>query len=181
MELTEKTVSSQKIFDGRVLHIVLDEVELPDGRHSKREVVNHPGGAAVAALDDENNLYFVRQYRYPYKEVVLELPAGKLEKGSTPLENAKRELLEETGAVGYSFISLGQVYPSPGYTSEIIHLYACKINSDGAQELDDGEFLNTEKIPLSKAVEMVLNNQIPDSKTQIAVLKTAALLHSGRI
>ncbi len=181
MELTEKTVSSQKIFDGRVLHIVLDEVELPDGRHSNREVVNHPGGAAVAALDDENNLYFVRQYRYPYKEVVLELPAGKLEKGSTPLENAKRELLEETGAVGYSFISLGQVYPSPGYTSEIIHLYACKVKSDGAQELDDGEFLNTEKIPLSKAVEMVLNNQISDSKTQIAVLKTAALLHSGRI
>ena len=173
MELFEKTLDSKKIFDGRVLHIVLDEVELPDGKRSKREVVNHPGGVCVAALDEDNNLSFVKQFRYPYKEVVLELPAGKLEKGSTPLENGKRELLEETG--------LGQVYPSPGYTSEIIHLYACRVKSQGEQKLDEGEFLNVEKIPLNKAVEMVLNNMIPDSKTQIAVLKTAALLKSGKI
>ncbi len=181
MELFEKTISSQSVFDGTVLHITLDEIELPDGKKSKREVVNHQGGVAVAALDDDNNLLFVRQFRYPYKEVVLELPAGKLEKGSTPLENGKRELLEETGAEGYSYISLGQVYPSPGYTSEIIHLYACKVKSEGDSRPDDGEFLNVEKIPLNKAVEMVLNNQIPDSKTQIAVLKTAMLLNSGKI
>lgn len=181
MELFEKTISSQSVFDGTVLHITLDEIELPDGKKSKREVVNHQGGVAVAALDDDNNLLFVRQFRYPYKEVVLELPAGKLEKGSTPLENGKRELLEETGAEGYSYISLGQVYPSPGYTSEIIHLYACKVKSEGNSRPDDGEFLNVEKIPLNKAVEMVLNNQIPDSKTQIAVLKTAMLLNSGKI
>ena len=170
MELFEKTLDSKKIFDGRVLHIVLDEVELPDGKRSKREVVNHPGGVCVAALDEDNNLSFVK-----------ELPAGKLEKGSTPLENGKRELLEETGLEGYSYISLGQVYPSPGYTSEIIHLYACRVKSQGEQKLDEGEFLNVEKIPLNKAVEMVLNNMIPDSKTQIAVLKTAALLKSGKI
>ena len=181
MELFEKTISSQSVFDGTVLHITLDEIELPDGKKSKRVVVNHQGGVAVAALDDDNNLLFVRQFRYPYKEVVLELPAGKLEKGSTPLENGKRELLEETGAEGYSYISLGQVYPSPGYTSEIIHLYACKVKSEGDSRPDDGEFLNVEKIPLNKAVEMVLNNQIPDSKTQIAVLKTAMLLNSGKI
>ena len=174
MELFEKTLDSKKIFDGRVLHIVLDEVELPDGKRSKREVVNHPGGVCVAALDEDNNLSFVKQFRYPYKEVVLELPAGKLEKGSTPLENGKRELLEETGLEGYS-------YMSPGYTSEIIHLYACRVKSQGEQKLDEGEFLNVEKIPLNKAVEMVLNNMIPDSKTQIAVLKTAALLKSGKI
>lgn len=181
MELFEKTLSSQNVFDGTVLHITLDEIELPNGEKSKREVVNHQGGVAVAALDDDNNLFFVKQFRYPYKEVVLELPAGKLEKGSTPLENGKRELLEETGAQGYSYISLGQVYPSPGYTSEIIHLYACKVQSEGESRPDDGEFLNVEKIPLNKAVEMVLNNQIPDSKTQIAVLKTAMLLNSGKI
>ena len=151
MELFEKTLDSKKIFDGRVLHIVLDEVELPDGKRSKREVVNHPGGVCVAALDDDNNLSFVKQFRYPYKEVVLELPAGKLEKGSTPLENG------------------------------IIHLYACRVKSQGEQKLDEGEFLNVEKISLNKAVEMVLNNMIPDSKTQIAVLKTAALLKSGKI
>lgn len=181
MKLTEKTLSSKSVFDGRILHITLDEIELPNGKKSKREVVNHPGGVTVAALDEDNNLLFVRQFRYPYKEVVLELPAGKLEKGSTPLENGKRELMEETGAEGYSYISLGQLYPSPGYTSEIIHLYACKIKSQGSSNPDDGEFLNIEKIPLDKAVEMVLNNQIPDAKTQVAVLKTAMLIKSGKI
>lgn len=181
MKLTEKTLSSKSVFDGRILHITLDEIELPNGKKSKREVVNHPGGVTVAALDEDNNLLFVRQFRYPYKEVVLELPAGKLEKGSTPLENGKRELMEETGAEGYSYISLGQLYPSPGYTSEIIHLYACKVKSQGSSNPDDGEFLNVEKIPLDKAVEMVLNNQIPDAKTQVAVLKTAMLIKSGKI
>ncbi len=181
MDLTEKTLSSKSVFDGRILHITLDEVELPNGKKSKREVVNHPGGVAVAALDGDNNLLFVRQFRYPYKEIVLELPAGKLEKGSTPLENGNRELLEETGAEGYSYISLGQVYPSPGYTAEIIHLYACRVKSEGESKPDDGEFLNVEKIPLDKAVEMVLNNMIPDAKTQIAVLKTALLLQSHKI
>lgn len=181
MNLTEKTLSSQLVFDGKILHITLDEIELPDGKRSKREVVNHPGGVTVAALDDEDNLYFVKQFRYPYKEQVLELPAGKLEKGSTPLENGKRELLEETGAEGYSYMSLGQVYPSPGYTNEIIHLYVCRVKTEGESQLDDGEFLNVEKIPLDKAVEMVLNNQIPDAKTQVAVLKTAMLLKSGKI
>ena len=112
---------------------------------------------------------------------MFELPAGKLEKGSTPLENGKRELLEETGAIGYSYISLGQVYPSPGYTSEVIHLYACRVQNEGESKPDDGEFLNVDKIPLDKAVEMVLNNIIPDAKTQIAVLKTAMLLKSGKI
>ena len=139
MELFEKTLDSKKIFDGRVLHIVLDEVELPDGKRSKSEVDNHPGGVCVAALDEDNNLTCVKQFRYPYKEVVLELPAGKLEKGSTPLENGKRELLEETGLEGYSYISLGQVYPSPGYTSEIIHLYACRVKSHGEHKLVEGE------------------------------------------
>ncbi|MCH5297318.1 MAG: NUDIX hydrolase [Ruminococcus sp.] len=181
MKLTEKTLSSKTVFDGRILHITVDDIELPDGTTSKREVVNHPGGVVIAALDNENNLLFVRQFRYPYKEVVLELPAGKLEKGSTPLENGKRELLEETGAEGYSYISLGQIYPSPGYTNEIIHMYACKIKNMGDSRPDEGEFVNLEKIPLNKAVEMVLNNQIPDAKTQIAVLKTAMLLESGKI
>ena len=96
MELTEKTLSSKTIFDGKIVNLTFDEVILPDGTQAKREVVNHPGGVTVVALTDENEVLFVRQFRYPYKEVVLELPAGKLEKGSAPLENGKRELLEET-------------------------------------------------------------------------------------
>ena len=181
MNLTETTISQKDIFNGKILHVIHDEVELEDGTRTMREVVRHPGGVCVAAVDDDSNLLFVRQFRYPYKEVVLELPAGKLEKGATPLENGKRELREETGAEGYSYISLGQVYPSPGYTDEIIHLYACRVRSVGEACPDEGEFLNVERIPVIKAAEMVLNNRIFDAKTQIAVLKTAALLQSGKI
>lgn len=181
MELTEKTLNSKVMFEGRILKMMVDDVELPDGSTSFREIVGHPGGVCVAPIDDDNYLYFVKQYRYPYHEIVLELPAGKLEKGMSPLDNGKRELKEEVGAEGYSFISLGQVYPSPGYTQEIIHLYACKIKNIGNQQLDQGEFLNVEKIHIDKAVEMVLNNQLPDSKTQIAILKLSMLLKSGKI
>ncbi|MBR1482811.1 MAG: NUDIX hydrolase [Ruminococcus sp.] len=181
MKTTETTLNSHEIFHGRVLHMFHDTVSLPDGSTAMREIVRHPGGVCVAALDEQNNLFFVRQFRYPYAEEVLELPAGKLEKGMTPLENGKRELLEETGATGYSYISLGQVYPTPGYTDEIIHLYACRLQSQGESCPDEGELLNVEKIPLDRAVEMVLNNRIPDAKTQIAVLKTKLLLDSGNI
>ncbi len=175
MKLFEKTIDSKEIFDGKVIRVVCDKVELEDGSTSMREVVEHPGGVCVAALTENNELLFVRQFRYPYKEVLLELPAGKLEKGQSPLENGKRELLEETGAVGREYMTLGKIYPSPGYCGEIIHIYFCKVDSYGKQRLDEGEFLNIEKIPLKKAVEMVLNNEISDSKTQIAVLKTALL------
>ena len=181
MELTEKTLNSKVMFEGRILKMMVDDVELPDGSTSFREIVGHPGGVCVAPIDDDNNLYFVKQYRYPYHEIVLELPAGKLEKGMSPLDNGKRELKEEVGAEGYSFISLGQVYPSPGYTQEIIHLYACKIKNIGNQQLDQGEFLNVEKIHIDKAVEMVLNHQLPYSNTQIAILKLSMLLKSGKI
>ena len=112
---------------------------------------------------------------------MLELPAGKLEKGSTPLENGKRELMEETGCTGYSFTSLGKLYPSTGYTNEIIHLYACRVKSTGEQSPDEDEFLDVLKIPMEKAVEMVLNNQIADAKTQVTILKLDALLRLKKI
>lgn len=181
MELFEKTLSSRSIYDGRVIGVTVDDVELENGHKTQREVVSHPGGVCIAALTENNELLFVRQFRYPYKEVVLELPAGKLEKGQSPLENGKRELAEETGAVAASYIPLGKLYPSPGYCGEIIHLYFCRVLRFENKNPDDDEFLKTEKIPLDTAVEMVLNNQIPDSKTQVAVLKTAMLKNLGKI
>lgn len=179
MKLYEKTLKSTDIFVGKVIHVMHDEVELENGEKAMREIVAHPGGVCIAALDENNELFFVRQFRCPYKEVTLELPAGKLEKGQTPLENGKRELLEETGAVGREYMSLGKLYPSPGYCGEIIHLYFCRVDHYERQQLDSDEFLNVEKISLDRAVEMVLNNEIPDSKTQVAVLKTAALINKG--
>lgn len=176
MNLTEKKLDSNLIYDGKVIKVTVDNIELPNGEKAKREVVGHRGGVCIAALTKDDELLFVRQYRYPYKEVVLELPAGKLEAGDTPLENGKRELKEETGAVGTGYVSLGKFYPSPGYCGEIIHLYFCKIEGYGEQNLDDDEFLNVEKIHIDKAVEMVLNNEIPDGKSQTAILKTAMML-----
>lgn len=136
MEHFEKTVSSEVIFDGKVIHVTHDEVELENGSRAMREIVGHPGGVCVAALTEDNELLFVKQFRYPYKEVLIELPAGKLEKGQTPLENGKRELLEETGAVGREYMTLGKLYPSPGYCGEIIHLYFCKVDHYEQQSPD---------------------------------------------
>ena len=176
MELTEKTLSSKSVFDGRILHITLDEIELPDGKKSKREVVNHPGGVTVAALDEDNNLLFVRQFRYPHGKVLLELPAGKLEWGENHFECGKRELLEETGCTAEVFTYLGCLLPTPAYDTEVIHMYMAKKLCRDKQKLDEDEFLEVMTIPLDKAVEMVINNEIEDAKTQLAILKTAALL-----
>jgi ADP-ribose pyrophosphatase len=182
MKLEEKRVSSKTLYEGKIVTLTLDDVELPNGEPAKREVVKHPAGVCVAALTDEKELLFVKQYRYPFREVLLELPAGKIDDASTsPLENGRRELLEETGAVGYNYVPLGAFYVSPGFTDEVDYLYFCRVDHFESQQLDEDEFVNVERIPLDKAVEMVLNNLIPDGKTQTAVLKTALLLKNAEL
>lgn len=181
MELFEKTLESRVVYKGRVVTLLVDKAELPGGQVCVREVVGHAGAVAVAPLAPDGSLVFVRQFRYPYREAMLELPAGKLEPGEDPLEASRRELLEETGAQAESFHSLGKFYPSPGYCGEVIHLYAATGLRFSQQNLDEDEFLNVETIPLERAVEMVLNNEIPDGKTQTAVLKLCLLLQNGEI
>ena len=176
MELTEKTLSSEKIFDGRILHIRRDTVQLPNGAQAFREVVDHPGGVCVLALDGENRALLVSQFRYPYQEVLRELPAGKLEYGEDPREAAVRELREETGAVPGAFSSLGELYPSPGYCGEIIRMYLARDLSFGSTDLDEDEFLNVERVPFDTLVEQVLSGDIRDAKTIAAVLKAKLLL-----
>ena len=180
-KLIEKTLNQTYHFKGRIIRLRVDDVALSDGSTTIREIVEHPGGVCVAALTADGKLPFVRQFRYPYSEIVTELPAGKLEKGEDPFEAVKRELAEEVGAHGTNWRSMGNLYPSPGYCGEIIRLYACDIDTSGESHPDEGEFLEVEYISLDKAVEMVLNNQLPDAKTQIAVLKTKLLLDSGKI
>ncbi|MDE7010017.1 MAG: NUDIX hydrolase [Oscillospiraceae bacterium] len=176
MELTEKTISSEEIFSGRILHIRRDTVELPGGGRSFREVVDHPGGVCVLALDDENRVLLVRQFRYPYEKVLTELPAGKLEIGEDPEQAALRELREETGAVPGTFQSLGELYPSPGYCGEIIRMYLARELTFGEAALDEGEFLNVERMDFARLVELVLSGEIRDAKTIAAVLKAKLLL-----
>lgn len=181
MDLTEKQLNAEYKFEGKIIRVRVDDALLPNGRISKREVVEHNGGVMVAPMDSDGNLYFVNQFRYPYFEVVTELPAGKLEKGEDPYKAGIRELKEETGATAEKIISLGKLYPSPGYCGEIIHLYLATGLSFGEKNPDDDEFLEVKKIHISKAVEMVMDGALPDSKTQVGILKIARLLENGKI
>lgn len=171
MNLTETPISQNIIYRGKIITVRVDDARLPNGATSKREVVEHPGGVCIAALTGQDELLFVRQFRYPYGEVILELPAGKLNAGEDPLPAGKRELKEETGATAAHYESLGQLYPSPGYCGEIIHLYLATGLSFGDMCPDEDEFLEVERIPLKTAVGMVMSGEIKDAKTQAAVLK----------
>ena len=180
MHLEEKTLSSEQKFDGKLVKLYVDSVELEDGKKSFREVIKHPGGVCVLPMDEEGNVLFVRQFRYPHKKVLLEIPAGKLEYGENPSECGIRELKEETGCTCDRYEYLGSLIPTPAYCGEVIHMYLARGLHYGEQKLDSGEFLDIEKIPLDRAVEMIMNNEIEDSKTQIAVLKTRLKLDSER-
>lgn len=171
MNLNEQPLSADYKYRGRIINLRVDTALLPNGSSAIREVVEHPGGVCVAALTEDGCLLFVRQFRYPYQKVLLELPAGKLDPGEDPLEAGKRELREETGAEAARYESLGELYPSPGYCGEIIHLYAATGLTFGQMSPDEDEFLEVEKIPLEEAARMVLDNEIADAKTQAAVLK----------
>ncbi len=175
MNLTETPLKQDYRYRGKIVNLRVDEARLPNGATALREVIEHPGGVCIAALTEKDELLFVRQFRYPYGEVVLELPAGKLSPGENPLEAGRRELREETGASAADYVSLGQLYPSPGYCGEIIHLYAATDLTFGEMQPDEDEFLEVERIPLDEAVRLVLENRVPDAKTQTAVLKLYAL------
>ena len=177
MELTEKTLNEEYIYKGRIIKVRRDEVELPNGHKSMREVVEHSGGVCVLPLTDRDEVIFVRQFRYPYKEVILEIPAGKRDHGEeSPLECGKRELAEETGAKADKYTSLGELYPSPGFCGEVIYMFLATGLTFGDTNPDEDEFLNVEKIPFDKALDMVLSDEIKDSKTQCALMKAAILL-----
>ena len=181
MDLTEKPVKQEYLYKGKILNLRVDDALMPNGSIAKREIVEHNGGVMIAPLDEEGYLYFVDQFRYPYMEIVTELPAGKLEKGEDSLDAGIRELKEETGAVAEKIISLGKLYPSPGYCGEIIHLYLATGLSFGEQKPDEDEFLEVKRIHLDEAVKMVMDGTIRDSKTQVAILKIKRLMDEGKI
>ncbi len=182
MNLIEKELSREYIYKGKIINLRRDTALLPDGREAFREVVEHPGGVAVAALTDNDEILMVRQFRYPYGEVILEIPAGKRNsRDEVPLECGRRELREETGAVAENFFSLGELYPTPGYVDEVIYIFGATGLSFGDTDPDDDEFLEVDRIPLEKAVEMVLSGEIKDAKTGLAVLKLKLLRDIGKI
>lgn len=171
-KLIEETIDSDIKFEGRVFKTIVKTVKLSDGSTSFREIVKHNGGACVLAVDDDLNCYMVRQFRSPFEEILLEVPAGKIEIGEDPKVCAIRELHEEAGLIADEIIELGQEIVSPGYDSEIIHLYAARGLHYIGEKPDEGEFLNCEKIPLKELARMADNGEIRDSKTLLCIYKT---------
>lgn len=176
MHLQEKTITSETVYEGRIFTIVHDTAELENGESAVRDVLLHSGGVCIIPVTENNEIFMVKQFRYPFREVTTEIPAGKLEKGENPHDCGKRELLEETGCTCTEYIYLGEIYPTPAYNTEIIHVYLAKGLEYEKQNLDDDEFLDVEKIPLSDAVRLVMDGTIKDAKTQVAILKTARIL-----
>ncbi len=180
MHLEEKTIESKQVFDGKIVKLFVDKAELEDGKQVMREVIKHPGGVCVVPLNEKNEVLMVEQFRYPHQKVLTEIPAGKLEYGESHHECGLRELKEETGCTCDEYIYLGSLIPTPAYDSEVIHMYLARGLHYGEQKLDSGEFLDIKKIPLDKAVDMIMNNEIQDSKTQAAILKTKLLLEKEK-
>lgn len=176
MNLEEKQLSFDYKFRGRIINLRVDEALLPNGATATREIVEHNGGICVVPITEENEVLMVEQFRYPYSEVVLEIPAGKRDGDEEPLEGGKRELKEETGATAESYTFLGELYPSPGYCGEIIYMYLATGLSYGETNPDEDEFLNVKKIPLDVAIKMIMNGEIKDAKTQAAILKAERML-----
>ncbi|MDD6279751.1 MAG: NUDIX domain-containing protein [Ruminococcus sp.] len=176
MHLKETQLRSEVRYDGPVFTVTSDIAELEDGTSALRDVVHHNGGVCVIPITENNEIYVVKQFRYPFQTVTVEIPAGKINKGENHYDCGKRELLEETGCTCEEYSYLGCLYPTPAYDTEIIHIYMARGLSRGNQNLDSDEFLDVEKIPLESAVDMVMNGEILDSKTQIAILKAARIL-----
>ncbi len=176
MQFFEKTVKQSVIYNGKILNVHVDEVELCDGRRAKREVCDHPGGVGILPLDGQGNVLLVRQFRYPYGEELLEIPAGKLEPGEDPYECGVRELREETGCSADEIVPLGVVYPSPGYVNEKLYLYLAKGLHAGKACPDEDEFLSVEKIKFDELLSMIDQDRIHDAKTVTAALKAARII-----
>lgn len=169
-DLTEHTLDQKTVYQGKLLHVLEDSVRLPDGTASRREYIVHPGAAMVVAMPDAHSVLMERQYRYPVRAHMYELPAGKIDAGEDPLETAKRELLEETGYRANCWRHLVTTFPVVGYSSERIEIYlATGLEFVGAK-LDQGEFLEVFSLPVAEAIEWIRQGRIGDSKTMTGLL-----------
>lgn len=177
----EKRTGGETIYDGVVLHIIRDEVLLPNGKTKYREVARHPGAVAVVPLTDAGEVVCVRQYRYAQGGMMFEIPAGKLERGESDREAAaRRELREETGAVSGKFTFLGTFVSSPAILDEVIWMYLAEDLSFGQTDPDEDEFLNVVRVPLDELCRACADGRITDGKTQAALLKTDFILRNRR-
>lgn len=177
--MEETIVSTRKVYSGRVVKLDVHEVRLPNGEHSMREQVRHPGAVAIVALDADDNVLLVRQYRLPAGQVMLEIPAGTLDPDEDPKDCAERELQEEAGYKPGKLTSLGGFFAAPGYTTEFIHIFLAGELTESKLELDSDEFIEVTRIPLNEALKAIDAGEIIDGKTIIGLMKVAR--HLGRL
>ncbi|WMM26479.1 NUDIX hydrolase [Tissierella sp. MB52-C2] len=169
MIFEEKTMKSDKLYEGKILNLRVDTVEIPDKKYSKREIVEHPGGVAIIPLTEDNSIILVKQYRKAVEKFLLEIPAGKLELNEEPRETAIRELKEETGLEAKKIEYISEFYTSPGFCNEKIYLFLATDLIEGEPNLDSGEFVETVKYNIDDLVKMVDRGEIIDSKTIIGI------------
>lgn len=169
-DLKEITLSSRRIYEGRILNLRVDQVLLPNGKESGREVVEFSQAVAVVAITDEGKVLLVSQYRYPVGEVLKEIPAGKMDPLENPEECARRELKEETGFTAASLVKLTEFYTTPGFTNELMHVFLAQQLSAGEQSPDEDEFVEVEMVTLQEAIEMIFNGRIRDGKSIAGLL-----------
>lgn len=174
--MEEKKVAGEWIYQGIILDLKIDTVILPDGNRTTREVVVHQGAVAIVAVTEAEEILLVKQFRYPVGQVLLEIPAGKLEKGEDPLECAKRELSEETGCAAEEWQPISTFYTTPGFSDEIMHLYLAKKLYKNEQTADTDEFIEVQQVSLDSAVQKVFSGEIKDAKSIAGILLTRLVL-----
>ena len=174
MTFEEKTLKSEKIYEGAIINLRRDKVTVQGGT-SYREIIEHNGGAVIAALTEDKKLVMVRQYRKPADKVMLEVPAGKIDPGEKPLEAAVRELKEETGYTAEKVEFLTQFYPSVGYSEEVLYLYLCTGLTPGETNFDENEAIDIDEVELDRLFKMAMSGEIDDAKTLIAILMVKAM------
>ncbi|MCS1350831.1 NUDIX hydrolase [Mechercharimyces sp. CAU 1602] len=167
--LEEKTINSQVLFEGRIIKVQIDEVSLPNGNTSTRELVKHPGAVSILAITEEEKIVLVRQYRKPLEKAILEIPAGKIDPGENPQHCAKRELEEETGYLAQEMDEVLSFYTSPGFSDEIVYIYEAKKLTQGEAKPDADEFVETVELTLTEALEKISSHEIHDAKTVTAI------------
>lgn len=180
MDYEEKTVSVRHIYKGNIINVDLVTVTLPDGRTATRDIVRHPGASVIIPLNEKGEIYMVRQYRKPLEAVFLEIPAGKLDPGEDPLTCAKRELMEETGLKAREIIYLASIHSTPGFSDEVLHMYAAVGLVEGKSCADTDEFISTEKHKVEDLTDMILSGKITDAKSIIGIFMAEKIIR-GKI
>lgn len=174
----EKTIKSNLVFEGKMINLRVDTVQLPGEKYATREIVDHPGAVAVVPINNQGKIVMVKQYRKAFEKFLLEIPAGKLEKNEEPSLCAKRELQEETGFMAKNINHLLTMYSTPGFSNEVIHVFLARDLQEGSANPDEDEYISVESFSLGELLKMIFNGTIKDSKTIAGILAAKEFLNN---